>query len=262
MSNHMKTKYRALILDMDGVLWKDKTPLSDLPLFFNTLSQRGYDYILATNNTTLSLEQFEQKLLKMGVNLDENKVINSSLATAHYLLNSFPDGGPVYIVGEIGLVSTMMDHGFYHHEENVLAVVAGLDRDLTYQKIKKASLLIQSGVPFVGTNPDPSLPTPEGLIPGTGTVLAALEAASGVKPVIIGKPAPELYKLALKRLNTLAEETLVVGDRLETDIAGGQNLGCPVCVVLSGVASAADAQNWKPKPDLILNDISGLLALL
>ena len=114
----------------------------------------------------------------------------------------------------------------------------------------------------MGTNPDPSLPTPEGLIPGTGTVLAAIEAASGVEPTIIGKPAPELYRLALKRLNTKPSETLVVGDRLETDIAGGQGLGCPVCVVLSGVANAQDAQAWRPEPEYILEDISKLLPIL
>ena len=262
MNDRKITNIRALILDMDGVIWKDKTPLADLPLFFTELSDRGYGFVLATNNTTLSIEQFLDKFKSMGVVLEHNQVINSSLATAHYLLDLFPDGGPVYVVGEIGLNKTLEDHGFFHNEKDVLAVVAGLDRDLTYAMLKNASLHIQSGVPFVGTNPDPSLPTPEGLIPGTGTVLAALEAASGVKPVIIGKPTPELYRLALTRLNTIPTETLVVGDRLETDIAGGQELGCPVCVVLSGVASSEDAQNWKPQPDFILEDISNLLPLL
>jgi 4-nitrophenyl phosphatase len=247
---------------MDGVIWKDKTPLADLPLFFSELSDRGYDFILATNNTTLSIKQFIDKFKYLGVDLDDNQVINSSLATAQYLLDLYPDGGPVYIVGEIGLNKTLEEHGFYHKEKNVKAVVAGLDRDLTYDMLKNASLHIQSGVPFVGTNPDPSLPTPEGLIPGTGTVLAALEAASGVKPVIIGKPAPELYRLALNRLNAKPFETLVVGDRLETDIAGGQELGCPVCVVLSGVASSEDAHKWRPKPNYILEDISKLLQIL
>ncbi len=262
MNERENSNIRALILDMDGVIWKDKTPLVDLPYFFTELSDRGYGFVLATNNTTLSIEQFLDKFKSMGVVLEHNHVINSSLATAYYLLDQFPKGGPVYVVGEIGLNKTLEDHGFFHNEENVQAVVAGLDRELTYDILKKASLHIQSGVPFVGTNPDPSLPTPEGLIPGTGTVLAALEAASGVKPVIIGKPAPELYRLALKRLNTKPAETLVVGDRLETDIAGGQELGCPVCVVLSGVASSYDAYNWKPKPDLILEDISKLLPII
>jgi len=262
MNKQKNLNIRAFILDMDGVIWKDKTPLTDLPLFFRELSDRGYGFVLATNNTTLSIEQFLDKFKSLGVVLERNQVINSSLATAHYLLELFPNGGPVYVVGEIGLNKTLEEHGFFHSENDVQAVVAGLDRNLTYDMLKNASLHIQSGVPFVGTNPDPSLPTPEGLIPGTGTVLAALEAASGVKPVIIGKPAPELYRLALSRLNSEPAETLVVGDRLETDIAGGQGLGCPVCVVLSGVASSEDAKNWKPAPDLILEDISKLLQIL
>jgi len=262
MNQKENSKIRSLILDMDGVIWKDKTPLANLPLFFSELSDRGYGFVLATNNTTLSIEQFLDKFKSLGVVLGYSQVINSSLATAQYLLDLYPDGGPIYVVGEIGLNKTLEDHGFFHDEDNVKAVVAGLDRELTYDMLKKASLHIQSGVPFIGTNPDPSLPTPEGLIPGTGTVLAALEAASGVKPVIIGKPAPELYRLALKRLNTKPAETLVVGDRLETDITGGQELGCPVCVVLSGVASSEDAHNWKPKPNYIIEDISELLHIL
>jgi 4-nitrophenyl phosphatase len=255
--NYLEIK--GLIFDMDGVIWRGNQPLADLPYIFSTLHERGLRFVLATNNTTLSIENFLLKLKNLDVILEKWQVINSSLATAIFLQNQFPEGGPVHIVGEEGLFTTLHEFKFYHQEKDVLAVVVGLDREVTYEKLKQASFAIQTGVPFIGTNPDPSLPTPEGLIPGTGTMLAALEAASGIAPKCIGKPEPELYNLALSRLKTRPEETLTIGDRLETDIAGGQNIGCQTCAVLTGVANEEEANNWSPKIDYILNDVSEIL---
>ncbi len=253
---------KALILDMDGVIWKGDNSIGNLPDIFSTIEERGLQFIMATNNATLTIEQFLNKLAGFGVQLEAWQVINSSLATVHYLQRNVSKGGPLYIIGEPGLKETLKDNGFYHAENDVLAVVVGLDRDLTYKKLKKASLLIQAGTPFIGTNLDPTLPTPEGLIPGAGTILTALEAATGKFPVIIGKPAPEIYLLALERLGVTPEQSLVVGDRLETDIAGGQKLGCRTCVVLSGVATNEQAENWQPVPYLIKRDLMDLLSVL
>lgn len=247
---------------MDGVIWKDNQPIGNLPEIFDSFKQRGYRVMMATNNATLSIEHFIKKLANMGVELEEWQVVNSALATAHYLKKLFPEGGAVYIIGESGLKDTLEAFGFMHADSGVIAVVAGLDRQLTYERLKKASLLIQSGLPFIGTNMDTTLPTPEGLIPGAGTILAALQTASGVKPVIMGKPEPQLYTIAIERLGTNPNETLVIGDRLETDIAGGQKLGCRTCIVLSGVANQESAQNWKPAPDIITNDLTSLLSLI
>jgi len=259
MITNTEININGLIFDMDGVIWRGDQPLADLPYIFNTLHERGIQFILATNNTTLSIDNFLLKLQNFGVLLDKWQVINSSLATAVFLKKQFPEGGPVHIIGEEGLFETLREFEFYHQEQDVLAVIVGLDRKLTYEKLKQASFAIQSGAPFIGTNPDPSLPTPEGLIPGTGTMLAALEAASGIRPKCIGKPEPELYNLALKRLKCRPEETLVIGDRLETDIAGGQNIGCLTCAVLTGVASEEEARKWSPKIDFILNNVSEIL---
>jgi 4-nitrophenyl phosphatase len=123
-------------------------------------------------------------------------------------------------------------------------------------------MLIREGFPFLATNPDPTLPSPEGLIPGAGSILAALEAATGVKPVVIGKPQPEMYRLAIERMGSSVQETLVVGDRLETDIAGGQALGCPTAVVLTGASSEEEAWAWEPPPDIIASDLTNLVQLL
>jgi 4-nitrophenyl phosphatase len=253
---------KALILDMDGVLWRDEQSIGDLPSIFAEIARRNLKVTLATNNATLSVEQYLNKLARFGVLLKPEQIVNSSLAAAHYLSKRFPAKGNVYIVGEQGLFSTLQQHGFHHSQENVLAVIGSLDRQLTYEKIREASVIIRSGVPFIGTNPDRTFPTPKGLIPGAGTILAAIEAATSVQPVIVGKPSPEMYIVAIDRMDASPEETLVVGDRLETDIIGAQQLGCLTALVLSGVTGPEAARAWNPPPSYIVEDLATLLSVL
>ena len=152
--------------------------------------------------------------------------------------------------------------GFVHSSNNPLAVVAGLDRNVTYEKINQATYLINKGTPFIGTNPDKSLPTPEGFAPGAGSILAAIEAATNVQPEIIGKPQPTMFLHALNHLDEKPENTLVIGDRLETDIAGGQLAGCRTALVLSGVTTKEMAEKWKPGPDFIAENLNELIEIL
>lgn len=253
---------RALILDMDGVLWRGNQPLGDLPAIFRTINSLKLRVVLATNNTTLSVADYQGKLLRFGVHLESWQIVNSSQAVAHYLKEHFPGGCKIYIVGEAGLVHTLNEQGFIQADQDVQAVIVGLDREITYEKLSKATLLIRNGARFIGTNPDRTLPVPEGLVPGAGSILAALEAATDVVPTIIGKPAPEMYRIALERLGTLPQETLVVGDRLETDIAGAQTLGCQTALVLSGVTSRETALAWEPAPNRIEPSLTELLSHL
>ena len=251
----------GLILDMDGVLWRDNTPIGDLPALFAEIRRRNLSVILATNNATLSADQYIEKLAKFGVFLEHWQVINSSQATADYLRQRYPKGGPVFVIGEQGLKIELAAQGFYESEQEPLAVVVGLDRTITYEKLKKAGLLVRAGAPFVATNPDKTYPTPEGLAPGSGVFVGAVQAASDVDPVIIGKPEPEMYRLALHRLGLRPDQVLVVGDRLETDIAGAQKLKCRTALVLSGVSTLDQAKIWHPAPDYIVENLSALLGL-
>jgi 4-nitrophenyl phosphatase len=169
-------------------------------------------------------------------------------------------------VGENGLKRALEESGFEPisdpQDETVpVAVVGGFDRDLTYAKLRRATLHIRAGVPFYGTNPDRTFPTPQGLIPGAGAILAAIESATSVEPVIIGKPQPAMMHMALERLGAQPEETLVIGDRLETDIAAGQAAGCKTALVLSGVSSRAQQAAWRPAPDFIAEDLAALLTI-
>ena len=290
------SQIRGLILDMDGVIWKMYHPLVDLPKIFDTISQSGLKVILATNNATESLTRYHERLAGFGVKLEPWQIINSTQATANYLKEKYPSGGLVHMVGENGLHQALEDAGFQVRVSEsevsdsevstsevsnsevstsevsnsegekpvgeVLAVVGSMDRDISYNKLAEAALLIRGGAHFVGTNPDKTFPSPYGQLPGAGTILAALEAASGVEPVIIGKPQSGMYNVALERLGTSPQETLVVGDRLETDIEGAQKMGCHTALVLSGVTSLEQAQAWHPKPDIIAQDLAAVLDIL
>jgi 4-nitrophenyl phosphatase len=260
---------QALILDMDGVLWRGSQPIGELQRIFARIRSLGWRFCLATNNATLSIAQYVEKVGSFGVTIQPDQVVNSSQAAAHYLQRLYPAGGSVFVVGENGLVDTLAERGFRsinippdeanEAASSVLAVVAGMDRQVTYAKISAATRLIRSGVPFIGTNPDRTFPTPIGLVPGAGAILAAIETATDIAPVIVGKPSPEMYEVALERMGVSPQSTLVVGDRLETDIAGGQAMGCLTALVLSGVTNPEAAAQWTPQPDWIAPDLEGLI---
>jgi 4-nitrophenyl phosphatase len=245
----------ALILDMDGVLWRESESIGDLRSIFAQIERIGWKVIFATNNATRTISQYVSLLSSFGVGAEPWQVINSATAVTFFLCNKFPAGGPVYIIGEQGLIEACNENGFYQADSGALAVIAGMDRNLTYDKLKTATMLLRAGVPFIGTNPDLTFPTPAGLVPGTGSILAALTAASDVSPVIVGKPEPLMYLVALKRLNISAEQALVIGDRPETDIAGAQQIGCRTALVLSGVTNAKQASAWRPQPDIIADNL-------
>jgi len=255
---------KALILDLDGVLWREMTPIGDLPAIFARIRERGLKVAIATNNSTKTVDEFSRILHGFGVQLDPERIITSSLATAHTLAKKFPQGGPIFLVGEDGIQRALEGNGFTvitdpENETRPVAVVFGFDRQFTYAKMRRATLHIRGGVPFYGTNPDKTFPTPEGLVPGAGSTQAAIQAATDVDPIIIGKPFPFIMQMALEKLGTGAGETLVVGDRLETDIAAGQAAGCKTALVLSGVSTREQAEQWEPAPNIVVEDLSSLL---
>ena len=251
----------AAILDMDGVLWRSTQPLCNLKELFSLFNQLDVKVLMATNNGLSTVNQYIEKFDGFGVKIESWQILTSAIATGYLVKKQFPKGGPVYIMGEEALFSTMEEFDFYHTERDPQAVIAGLTKHLTYDMLKNTSLQIQKGIPFYFTNPDPTYPSPEGNIPGAGTILAALETASGVKAKLAGKPLPFLFNVGLERLDSKPDETLVVGDRLSTDIYGGQKAGCKTALVLSGISSKADYENWSPRPDLLLDNIMDLFEL-
>lgn len=253
----------ALILDLDGVLWRDKIAIGDLPEIFKKIESQNLKVIFATNNATKSISEYVDKMASFGLNVDPSKIVNSAMALGEHLTRRFPNGGNVFVVGQPSLVEVMQKYGFHHvdnpTDHDIIAVIASLDQSISYEKIKTASLLIQEGIPFYGTNTDATYPTPYGLWPGSGTIVRALETASNTKAIIIGKPESALFNMALERLGTRPDQTMVIGDRLETDIAGGQAAKCLVGLVLSGASTAEDVEKWQPKPDIICSTLEELI---
>ena len=250
---------KAFILDMDGVIWRSYEPIGDISAIFGRFHDAKVNFALATNNSSRTRLQYKEKLQSFGINVELSQIITSSLVTAQSLKIIFPEGGPVYIVGEDGLFQSLEEQGFFHQEENVLAVVAGLDRGFSFNKLSQATKLIREGAYFFGTNPDRSFPNPNGFGPGAGAILAAIEAATDVKPKTFGKPAVEMINSAIDYLNCTAEQCLMIGDRLETDILAGQNAGCKTALVLSGVSDLKDLKTWEPKPDFVEKDLTALI---
>lgn len=284
MLDKLSPPVRGLILDMDGVLWKDDTPIGDLHATFDRIQRRGLKVTLATNNATKTVDEYLEKLRRFGVTLESWQIVNSSEATAQVLASlllppntissnfggvSRPKGvdkggKAVFVIGENGIVSALRAKGFTpitdpNDETRPVAVISSWDRQLTFQKLRRATLHVRSGVPLYATNADRSFPTPDGLIPGAGSILAALETATDVKATVIGKPSPFMMVIAMERMGLTKDDVLVVGDRLETDIAGGQAVKARTALVLSGVATLEQAKAWKPKPDLIAKDLSELV---
>lgn len=255
-------KLRALLLDMDGVLWRDMEPIGDLPSILNRIAAKGLKVAFVTNNATRTIEQYQEKFRGFNVDVSADQIFTSSKATAQYLQQRFPEGGNVFVIGERGLQEAMREAGFTLANNECLAVVVGLDRELTYEKLKQAALLIRRGSAFIGANPDPSLPSPEGDVPGAGSILAAIQAATGAAPVIIGKPERALLDSAMSHLCVTPDETLVVGDRVETDISAGQKAGCRTALLLSGVTSEPAAHAWQPAPDYLEKDLATLVSKL
>lgn len=245
---------------MDGVLWRSNKPLCDLEKLFSLFKEMKIKILMATNNGLNTVDQYISKFDGFGVHIESWQVLTSAMATGHLVKQHFPNGGPVYIMGEKALHKSLEDFNFFHSEKNAQAVIAGLTRNFSYQMIKNTSLMIQSGLPFYFTNPDPTYPSPEGNVPGAGTILAALETASGVKAQLAGKPLPYLFNVGLERLNSTPNETLVIGDRLSTDIQGGQQSGCLTALVLTGVSTVEDYKKWFPKPSLLLESIMDLFS--
>lgn len=249
---------RHLIIDMDGVLYRESDAIPGLVDFFSFLRRRDTRFVLATNNSTRTPAQYVEKMAGMGVQITSADLITSAQATAAYLREISPPGTPVYAVGQVGLTTALQEAGFVQDNRRAEFVVAGLDVHVTYEKLKTATLLIRRGARFIGTNPDVTLPTAEGLAPGAGAILAAIQAATGVAPTVIGKPEPTMFQQAMARLGAAPTDTAALGDRLETDILAAQRTGILSLLVLSGVTDRALLAESEVRPDLVFEDIADL----
>lgn len=253
------TTIKSLLIDMDGVLYRGMAPIPGAKAFLAFCEAQGIDYLLFTNNSTLTPEQYVAKLAGMGIEVGPEQIFTSAQATAMYLPTVLERGSAVYMIGQDGLRTALLQSGYrLVHTKHADAVVVGMDVQVTYEQMRVATLAIRGGAIFVGTNPDVTFPSEEGIVPGNGAILAAIEVSCDAKPLIVGKPEKPIFDIALARLGAEAHDTAMIGDRPETDILGGQRAGLKTIFVTSGVAGVDALSAWNLEPDWIYDDLAAL----
>ncbi|HET6260716.1 MAG TPA: HAD-IIA family hydrolase, partial [Chloroflexia bacterium] len=264
MAGELAGRFSGLLLDIDGVLYRGNDALEGATELFPALREAGLSFILLTNNATLRAADFSDKLARMGIDVEAGSILTSAGATATYLRTHFPEGGGVYVLGEEALVRTIEEVPNFHVEaERPEFVVAGLFFGFDYQALRTACTAIRRGARFIATNVDTTLPVEGGdFWPGAGSLVAAVQACSGVAPTVIGKPSVHGGEMALEKLGLPAYQVLCVGDRLDTDIVMGRDAGMPTALLLTGVSQPADIERTGIVPDYIFDDLSALVSAL
>lgn len=255
-------RLHGFILDMDGVLWHGEKALPGVNEFFDFLLEHDIRFVLATNNPSKRPVEFAEKAQSFGLPVEAKDIVTSSVATVHYLKKNFPQGTRIHVIGEKSLKEQIAEAGYILASEDVAAVVAALQRDLTYETIKRGTLLIRAGAQFIGTNADPAYPTEEGFVPGSGMMVTALAASSGQEPLVMGKPQKGIFDLAMAKLDLPAERVASVGDRLDTDVLGSVRYGLKTVLLLTGIARREDLDSSEVHPDWVFEDLRAFLAAL
>jgi 4-nitrophenyl phosphatase len=253
---------KAWIFDMDGVLYRGAEPLPGVADLFAALELRERPFMLATNNSMSTAEEYVKKLETMGISVPASAILTSAVATRDYLAEAFGDDLSILVIGMPSLKDQLF-HGTGFHDmafphDVPDAVVIGLDKAFTYEKLSAANAAIRAGARFVATNTDATLPTESGLIPGAGSIIAAVATATGQDPVVVGKPEPLMLHMALQRMGVLPHEAVMVGDRLDTDIVAGDRAGMLTVLVLTGVSTRGEIATAPSLPDLVFTDLNAI----
>lgn len=252
---------RGYILDMDGVLYRGDTVIPGVAEFLAELDASGIAYTMATNNSTNSQMDYVRKLERMGITVPVESIFTSAIATATYLRSTYLEGTSIYVVGMTALREAIFGDGYFRPAEtDAQVVVSGADFELHYSSLRTACLAIRDGADYVATNADTTFPTEAGLIPGSGAIVAALVAATNVKPTVVGKPSPVLVESCLTAMGLEPGQAVMLGDRLDTDILAGRDAGTRTVMVLTGVHGHADITAFGIEPELVVPTLDDLTA--
>ncbi len=246
---------KAFICDMDGVIYHGNRILDGVPAFVEWMQNEGKRFIFLTNSSERSPRELRQKLGRMGLTVDESNFYTSAMATADMLGKMAPGAG-VYAIGEPALMNALYSAGLNIDDVSPEYVVVGETRSYNYEKMEKAVQLIHSaGAKLVGTNPDPTGPGENGIVPACGSLVAPIAMASGVKAYFAGKPNPLMMRHALRHLGATREDTAIVGDRMDTDIVAGVESEIETVLVLSGVTKTEDLVHFAYSPGYVLSGV-------
>lgn len=255
------SNFKAIIFDLDGVIYRGETLLPGVTELITRLHNESKAFLFLTNNSAKTCQQVLDKLLRLGLeNIKLEQVLTSAVALGLWLKDNVAADSKIFVFGMDGLRHEVESLGFQITEEgDADYVVAGFNPKINYQQLSNASLALRNGAKLLAANLDASIPTEKGLLPGTGALIAALTHPTETKPhVVMGKPATGIYKLATERLGVAPEDTLMIGDRLDTDIAGANNSGLKSGLILTGVSIEEDLEFSMVKPDYILSELSEL----
>jgi NagD protein len=249
---------KSYICDMDGVLVLGSQVVSGANEFIRQLQDAGSKFLVLTNNSLYTPRDLYVRLQRIGLEVPQNAIYTSALATAQFLHTQNP-GGSAYVIGEAGLTTALHDVGFILTDQSPDYVVLGETTSYSFERITQAMRLVAAGARFIATNPDVSGPGEGGMVPATGAVAALISAATGVQPYYIGKPNPLIMRTALRTLDAHSEDSVMVGDRMDTDIIIGTESGLETILVLSGVTRREDVPRYPYRPTHIVESVADII---
>ena len=248
------------LTDMDGVLVREEDPIPGASDFIETLKKNDKPFLVLTNNSMFTPRDLRARLLLSGLDVPEERIWTSALATARFLYEQRP-AGSAFVIGEAGLTTALHDVGYVMTEREPDYVVLGETRTYSFETITKAVRLIEAGARFIATNPDPSGPSTQGTIPATGSVAALISTVTRKKPYFVGKPNPLMMRSALNRLQAHSETTVMIGDRMDTDMVAGMEAGMRTILVQTGSTRPGDEEQFPYRPTRIVKSVADLIPL-
>ncbi|WP_109471030.1 HAD-IIA family hydrolase [Ornithinimicrobium cavernae] len=249
------------LTDMDGVLVHEERALPGAAEFISELQDTGTRFQLLTNNSIFTPRDLRARLAVGGIEVPEEAIWTSALATAQFLADQ-RDGGSAYVIGEAGLTNALHDVGYVMTDRDPDYVVLGETRTYSFEAITRAIRLIEDGARFIATNPDPTGPSAHGPLPATGSVAALITRATGVEPYFVGKPNPLMMRSALNRIDAHSEHTVMIGDRMDTDIVSGIEAGLRTVLVLTGSTTADRVERFPFRPTRVCDSIADVVPLV
>jgi len=246
------------LIDMDGVLVHGQTIIPGAAEFIERIQQAGGEYLLLTNNPAYTPRDLAHRLSQIGLVIPAERIFTSALATAHFLRDQC-DNARVFVIGESGLTTAIHDEQLVITDMDPQYVVLGETSALNYEMITKAIRFVLAGASFIATNPDPTGVSDDGIVPANGAMAALIERASGVAPFYVGKPNPLMMRTALNYLGVHSENTVMVGDRMDTDILAGVESGLETILVLTGVTHREDVKRYPYKPTHIVESVAAIV---
>ncbi|MHB9026792.1 MAG: HAD-IIA family hydrolase [Armatimonadota bacterium] len=246
---------KCYLLDMDGVLVRGRTPIPGAQEFLARLTETGTRFLVLTNNPIFTPTDLAHRLASEGLEIPEGHLFTSAMATAQFLVHQKP-GGTAFVIGESGLTEALHNVGYILTSVNPDYVVLGETVSYNFEQITRAVRLVAAGARFIATNPDTSGPAEGGIVPACGAMAALIEAATGIHPYYIGKPNPLMMRSALNYLGVHSEDTIMVGDRMDTDIETGIEAGLETILVLSGVTRREDVERFPYRPTHVLDSVA------